>query len=106
MIGIATPDELGHMQRQGPHPLGISGDVNRGHDRPQVPSHRGVQCQQHKRSFLRGRQLSPIDVPRSCVRCDSYGSLTTRTPMPAIEVPMMAAIHARAIVSASARRRA
>ena len=59
MIGIATPDELGHMQRQGPHPLGISGDVNRGHDRPQVPSHRGVQCQQHKRSFLRGRQLSP-----------------------------------------------
>ena len=44
--GVATEDELGDVQRQGTHTLGVGDVFQGGDDGAEVASHRGLQGQQ------------------------------------------------------------
>ena len=55
VLRMATPGDLGDVQRQCAHPVDVGDDLDRADDRPQIAGHRRLQRQQHERGFLGAR---------------------------------------------------
>ena len=63
MLWVATPGDLGDMQRQRAHPVDVGDDLDRADDRPQVARHRCLQREQHECLLLRaGAEIGDLLV--------------------------------------------